>query len=107
MHTKSWLLGGPNSAAEVFLTGSVNTTHGGLEWNKEHLIHIREPAAILKALQDFENTWQEATVVVEKDIETMMTTARKREERKRQGHRSRSETVSRSLSVELDGASSV
>ena len=105
MHTKSWLLGGPDSEAEVFLTGSVNTTHGGLELNKEHLIHIREPAAIAKALQDFRDTWVEAVVVVEKDIETMMHAANVREEKKR-CHRSRSESVSRSLSAELEGASS-
>ena len=107
MHTKSWILGGPRSAAEVFLTGSVNTTHGGLENNKEHMLHIREPNVVMKALKNFEETWEQATTIVEKDIEKMMATAQAREDKKRQSHRSRSESVSRSLSVELDGATSV
>lgn len=106
MHAKTWILGGPHSAGEVLLVGSVNTTHGGLELNKEHLIYIRESAVVLKAVADFEETWEQATTVVEGDIETMMATAQERADRKK-GTRSRSESVSRSLSVELEGASSV
>ena len=101
MHAKTWILGD-----QVLLVGSVNTTHGGLELNKEHLIYIREKEVVLKAVQDFEATWEQATPVVEKDIETMMATAQAREDKKRHS-RSRSESVSRSLSVELDGVSSV
>ena len=106
MHAKTWILGGSQSVGNVLLTGSVNTTHGGLDLNKEHLIYIRDQDVIKKALRDCEETWEKATAVVEKDIETMMATAQAKQDKKMQG-RSRSESVSRSPSVELDGVSSV
>jgi phosphatidylserine/phosphatidylglycerophosphate/cardiolipin synthase-like enzyme len=52
-HTKSWIIDG-----EVFLTGSVNCTHGGMENNLEHLIVIRDKATVNKAIETFEAWWK-------------------------------------------------
>jgi phosphatidylserine/phosphatidylglycerophosphate/cardiolipin synthase-like enzyme len=52
-HTKSWIIDG-----EVFLTGSVNCTHGGMENNLEHLIVIRDKVVVNKAIETFEEWWK-------------------------------------------------
>ncbi len=42
-----------------------------MENNKEHMICITEPLAVNQALDDFEETWQRASPVLQGDIEEM------------------------------------
>ena len=93
-HSKSWLVDG-----RVYLTGSVNLTHGGLEHNIEDLLIVTEKNAIAGAAASFETQWARATPVSDDDITTMTETWEARNNAKQR--RSSSRSVSRSLSVEM------
>ena len=91
---------------EVLLTGSVNMTGYGLDYNKEHMFRITgHPEVIEQVYRDFEQTWAKADVVGEKQIEIMMMNAR--DEGKKKKSKSRSGSASRSMSSELDDAGEV
>ena len=94
MHVKSLIFD-----ERVLLTGSVNMTHNGYENNKEHLYRITEPSLVVDVVADFEKDWSAAEPVTQQHIDTMIACWQKKGEKKNR-------SASRSLSAELDNASS-
>ena len=92
MHAKTWILD-----ERVLLTGSANLTHNAMENNKEHAYKITDPSAVREVLEDFNKTWQDAEVVTQQHLDQMKLEKDKAEVPRR----SRSKSVTRSLSVEL------
>ena len=84
-------------------TGSVNLTHNGFENNEEQLFIIRDPATIEETLQDFEERWEESSVVDQAKIDEMMAIYDAKNEAKRsraeEKGRSKSSSSSRSVSA--------
>jgi phosphatidylserine/phosphatidylglycerophosphate/cardiolipin synthase-like enzyme len=92
-HSKSFLIDG-----RVYMTGSVNLTHGGLEHNVEDLLVVTDGEVLSKAEQVFDTQWDRATPVSDRDMQRMTETWERREAvKKKEGRRS----VSRSLSLEF------
>ena len=87
---------------QVLFSGSVNLSHNGLENNTEHLFKIAEPVTVAKLLTSFEETWERAEPVEQHHIDKMLATRERKDAHKYT--RSRSHSVSRSLSVELEDA---
>jgi phosphatidylserine/phosphatidylglycerophosphate/cardiolipin synthase-like enzyme len=99
MHVKTWIVD-----KQVVITGSTNTTHNGLENNKEQMFRIREPSVVDQVIADFEQTWDEGVPVSQQVLEEMLANAEKPKGKSRNSVRSLSQgrDVSRSLSVELE-----
>jgi len=76
MHAKSWLIDN-----RVFITGSCNLTHNGLENNREQMIRTTVPSVIAKAASEFQALWEVASPVHSTEIEQMKTTRAARGEK--------------------------
>ena len=99
MHVKSWIVD-----KQVVLTGSTNTTHNGLDNNKEQMFRIRDPIVVDEVIADFEQTWELGVPVTQQVIDIMLANANKPRGKSSNPVRSLSQErdVSRSLSVELE-----
>jgi phosphatidylserine/phosphatidylglycerophosphate/cardiolipin synthase-like enzyme len=100
MHAKTWVFD-----SKVLLTGSTNLTHNGMQNNKEHMFRITEPTGVSQVLADFEEEWKNAEEVKQSHLDDMKANWDKKDTDKRRT-RSASVSVSRSLSTELDSATS-
>jgi phosphatidylserine/phosphatidylglycerophosphate/cardiolipin synthase-like enzyme len=98
MHVKTWIVD-----KQVVITGSTNTTHNGLENNKEQMFKIREPSVVDQVVADFEQTWDEGIPVSQQVLEEMLANTEKPKGKSRNSRsQSQGRDVSRSLSVELE-----
>jgi hypothetical protein len=68
---------------KIMLSGSMNLTHNGLQYNKEHLYRMSEPSFIGEALADFEKEWLLAEPVTDREIKIMLAKDQSRKGAKR------------------------
>ncbi len=101
MHTKTLIF--DNS---IMMTGSVNMTHNGHEYNKEQLFRICDPTCVADVVADFEKTWATARPVEQRHIDAMLERATvDAETRRRARSKSRAKEVIRSLSADFNNLS--
>ena len=96
-HSKSWLIDG-----ELLLTGSPNTTHGGMDHNMEQLYRITCPSCVQDVSAAIEELWQRGEKVDATVMGSMREKWEKREQDKKFQRPSRS--LSRSLTPAFDTA---
>jgi len=107
MHTKTWILDHRNVIA-----GSCNMSHNGIEFNWEQMTYFGSLPHVKKFSKRFDEDWEKCTPVSDADLEKLkeIQAEKVREEetanQDNKRRRSRSLSVARSLTKELDAAES-
>jgi len=82
MHNKIWILD-PGTRQGVFLTGSVNTSHNGLENNVENMLRVTDQGIVNEAYEDFKVHWENSQPVGERELDLARSTKNDNEAERR------------------------